>query len=117
VPGGARVCFSAQDKLYVTAVTDYGVYDPGKNVFSWTDVKPARLNAVAVDPEGKLLALGTQAGEILLYDATTNRSLDTLQGHYWWVNSLAFSPDGKQLASGGTDMTVQVWDVAKFLPK
>ena len=36
-------------------------------------------------------------------------SLYTLRGHTDWVNTLAWSPDGKCIASGGYDNTIQVW--------
>ena len=44
-----------------------------------------------------------------MWDAQTGQELLTLKGHTEWVRSVAFSPDGKRLASA-LDDTVKVWD-------
>jgi WD40 repeat protein len=58
---------------------------------------------------GKAVENGPKGGEVILWDVATKRERTTLVGHESWVTSVAFSPDGKLLATGGLDRTVKVW--------
>jgi hypothetical protein len=49
---------------------------------------------------------------VLMWNVNTGKQLHSLSGHTEMIRSLAFSPDGKVLASGSFDNTTKLWDVA-----
>src|SRR5207249_203032 len=70
------------------------------------------VSSVAFSPSHRLLAAETWAsGVVRLWDLSSRRAVGALPVHGGWARTLAFSPDGKLLASGGNDKTIQLWEV------
>jgi WD40 repeat protein len=70
----------------------------------------------ALSPDGKTVALANMT-DIRLADVASGNLIGLpMYGHNYGVSDLAFSPDGKLLASGGMDATVRVWDSATGQP-
>ena len=64
----------------------------------------------AFSPDGTLLALATE-NSVFLYDVESHQPLHELRGHQNTVDCVAFSPDGRLLATGSHDRTIRLWNV------
>jgi RNA polymerase sigma factor (sigma-70 family) len=78
------------------------------------------VNSVAFSPDRKTLVSGGQDGVARIWDLATGKLLHRLPGYRGtrannvWVESVAFSPGGKYLATGNGngDSTIRLWDPA-----
>lgn len=71
---------------------------------------------VAFSPDGKILASGGAKNDktIKVWYLAENKFL-TLKSHsqeLGGIHSIAFHPDGKQIASGSTDKTIKIWQLS-----
>jgi WD40 repeat protein/DNA-binding SARP family transcriptional activator len=65
----------------------------------------------AVSPDGRLVALGSGAGDVRLLDSRSGRVRRLRGRHEASVEVVSFTPDGRTLLSSGADGKVIAWDV------
>jgi WD40 repeat protein len=76
------------------------------------------ITVIRFNPDGSILASGSAERTVRLWKVDDGTRIRTLTGHTGTVWSLAFSPDGQTLASGGggessgsDDSFVRLWNV------
>ena len=123
---GSPILFSPNGQLL--AFVSKGIENPGLSVVLWDltrrevvvtfDGATDHLGSPAFSSDGKTLAAACDAEGstmvVRLWDMATKKEYASLKGGH---GPLAFSPDGKTLASGGknadeTDRGLKLWDVA-----
>ncbi len=127
--GGPPVSDLAASARFAAAATTQGffVWDLGQKKLAWSHAVPPELGVktgdldfverVTFSPNGALLAFGTRAGRVFLYDAASGRLQGELGSKINWPNGVAFlAPDRLALLSTDTDTKlsdVSVWSLAE----
>ncbi|HZZ28118.1 MAG TPA: WD40 repeat domain-containing protein [Pirellulales bacterium] len=84
----------------------------GTELFTaWPYLGPAR--SLAFSPDNKLLAIGGEnAGMFEIWDVKAQKMVQQIQADKKAVFCVAFNPDGKTIATGGTEPSIKLWDVS-----
>lgn len=77
---------------------------------------PADASALAWTPDGMVLAVGDQFGNIRLWNRNGTGLVKRIEAHLGSITSISWSPDGIRLASASNDGTVKIWEARKDEP-
>ncbi|MEZ0325666.1 MAG: WD40 repeat domain-containing protein [Fimbriimonas sp.] len=83
---------NGQVKGFITGHNNQGMFDVDYNL--------AGTRAVSAGRDGNAI----------VWDMKTDLPVGTLKGHKDWVVDVAYSPNGKLIATSSTDQTVKVWN-------
>ncbi len=100
---------SLDEKLRAKA--SYGKLTFGKHVRTKL---PGKINALDFSPDGRTLGAATGVtglhGVALLFDVKSGKARSNLSGHRDILTDLAFSPNGKRLATSSYDKSIRIWN-------
>jgi WD40 repeat protein len=71
-----------------------------------------QLSDAAFNPAGTRLALGSWDSTVTVLSLASDRPLFELVGHSRGVNGVAYSPNGRYIATTSVDDTLRVWDAS-----
>lgn len=74
-----------------------------------------RIESYALDSEGYRIALGSEDGDVTIWDVDGGVEVLTFRGHTGPITAVTFSCDGRLVASASRDLAINVWDFGTCL--
>ena len=113
------ICLAlSNDRRYLVSGSDYGTIlywdvGTGEMVGSLCEGNGVAVFSLAYSPDGKRVVSGYSNGTVRIWEVATGRVEKELSGHENWVDSVAFSNDGRYIASASKSSKtnrIQVWN-------
>lgn len=108
----------ATGDYYATSSLDgtWAFFDINKGVPLCNISASEPLSTIRIHPDGLIAATATTSGKIQLWSLKTQKCVTTVPFHKDRINSLSFSENGFELATGSSDKSALVIDLRKMTP-
>lgn len=118
IPSTKVVCstFHKPSKLLIIGSSSgvFGLWEmPEFTNIHTLSISQEKISSVAINPSGEWLTFGAKKlGQLLVWEWQSESYILKQQGHYFDMNTLAYAPDGQNIATGGDDGKIKLWNTA-----
>src|SRR5262249_40165599 len=98
------------------AIIQEAMIIPRMRVWHRSSLQIQSISALAMSTDRRFVALArAEHSDIEIWDTASATRRGVLNGHEGTITDLAFSPDGRYLASASDDTTILIWDLNRPL--
>jgi len=90
-------------------------FDTVQNKSLWINPKDKiNITALAVSPDGSIVAYGDETGKMTLINGRTGELLNQVAGNFGKLQAIVFSEDGTKIATAGSDGIARVFGIVEL---